>query len=154
MKKQWIRTMFFTILTVFLLSTGVLASEKDRPSAYTAHRQQPTADSVILLEERPVNPDVLTSWPSDGEYYFDALQGDTRDAYLTMFNTLWKYEMNLHHYDFEGDGKAEAYWNVPDVLYLPYGDDYETWFAENAERLDWLLWDAVNALVLDNPEFL
>lgn len=153
MKKQWIRTMFFAVLTVFLLTTGVLASEKDRPSAYTAHRQQPTADSVILLEERPVNPDVLTSWPSDGEYYFDALRGDTRDAYLTMFNTLWNYEMNLHHYDFEGDGKAEAYWNVPDVLYLPYGDDYETWFAENAERLDWLLWDAVNALVLDNPEF-
>ena len=67
MKKQWIRTMFFAVLTVFLLTTGVLASEKDRPSAYAAHRQQPTADSVILLEERPVNPDVLTSWPSDGE---------------------------------------------------------------------------------------
>ena len=39
MKKQWIRTMFFTILTVFLLSTGVLASEKDRPSAYAADGQ-------------------------------------------------------------------------------------------------------------------
>ena len=150
MNQRWIRGFVLSLLLWSFLITG--AAAQDREITFTAHRCQPASGVVSLMEQRPENPDVLSHWPEDATCYYDLLQGNTAKVYERVYQIFTEDLEYLMQYDFESDGTVETYWVAEDVLRLPFEGDLDTWYAANFQRLDWILWDGVEAMVLDSPE--